>query len=268
MNPTGTLPDVADPAPPTLSVAGVPLCRQDLYTTIELLLGWLEEDGAPRRASVADLHTVSLAQADDALLDALQSADLVTADGSALQLLSRVLGHPLPDRIGGPELLPLIVGEACRHGHGVHFLGREDGITAQAVEVLTTLYPELDGSSWSAPSIDVSDPTTCRRAAETVRRSQADLVLVALGSPTQELFLQRYIDGLGCRLAIGLGKTFEVIIGRRSQAPVWLERLWLDELWNVCHEPARLLTRWRSDGRFLRGQIKQAVKLRFARTAV
>ena len=76
-------------------------------------------------------------------------------------------------------------------------------------------------------------------------------MLVALGHPKQELWIDRNRDRLTCRVAIGVGCVFDLVAGRRSRAPAWMRRTGLEWLHRVMQEPRRLLGRYLTDSRWL-----------------
>ena len=52
-------------------------------------------------------------------------------------------------------------------------------------------------------------------------------------------------------MAIGVGCTFDLIAGHRRRAPAWMQRVGLEWLFRVAHEPARLAKRYAIDGYWL-----------------
>jgi N-acetylglucosaminyldiphosphoundecaprenol N-acetyl-beta-D-mannosaminyltransferase len=77
-----------------------------------------------------------------------------------------------------------------------------------------------------------------------VRESQANILLVGMGVPRQEYFLDRYWADLGVNLAIGVGGSFDVIAGIRQRAPLWVQETGLEWLFRLIQEPGRLWQRY------------------------
>src|SRR5579884_3638492 len=115
--PSGPLPSVPAPAvavaPPAADpirakVLGVPLAVADYDQTLR----WMDDAVEQRRrvyVCVAAVHTVMACRDDARLREAVMDADLVLPDGQPLVWALRALGHTLPDRVYGPELM----GRAC-----------------------------------------------------------------------------------------------------------------------------------------------------------
>ena len=68
-------------------------------------------------------------------------------------------------------------------------------------------------------------------------RRKPHLVLVAFGCPKQDLFIERHLHELGCHVAVGVGGTFNFIIGRIKRSPM----LWttLSSHWEFSRQATR-----------------------------
>lgn len=82
---------------------------------------------------------------------------------------------------------------------------------------------------------------------ETINSAQAEVVLVALGNPTQEEWILASRERLNANLVIGVGALFDFWGGDKVRAPVFLQRLRLEWLYRLCLEPRRLVRRYTID---------------------
>jgi N-acetylglucosaminyldiphosphoundecaprenol N-acetyl-beta-D-mannosaminyltransferase len=83
-----------------------------------------------------------------------------------------------------------------------------------------------------------------------------------MGSPRQEIWLGRHFPQLTCRLALPVGGAFEVLAGRRSRAPVRLQKAGLEWAWRLAQEPRRLARRYLVDDlRFLPMVLRELCRL-------
>lgn len=55
---------------------------------------------------------------------------------------------------------------------------------------------------------------------EAVKAAQPDILLVAFGNPKQEKWIRMYAHELRVPIAIGVGGTFDMIVGVTKRAPV------------------------------------------------
>src|SRR5439155_11478568 len=83
-------------------------------------------------------------------------------------------------------------------------------------------------------------PEHDEEALRCIREARPDLLMVAYGSPEQELWFVRNRDRLGVPVAIGVGGSFDFIAGRARRAPRLLQRAHLEWLWRLLMEPWRI----------------------------
>lgn len=193
------------------------------------------------------------------LLNVLRSSDLVTADGFPIVWLSRIIGKPLKQRVTGSDLTPALAARAASDGLSLFLLGGGEGVAAAAAKSLQLANPMLKIAGTSAPFINTAGPALKDFAADdeavlkTINNSGADILLVGLGNPKQELWFNRNRHKLQVPVAIGVGGTFEFITGTIKRAPSWVQKLNLEWLFRIMQDPARL---WR---RYASGMIKLGV---------
>jgi UDP-N-acetyl-D-mannosaminuronic acid transferase (WecB/TagA/CpsF family) len=91
-----------------------------------------------------------------------------------------------------------------------------------------------------------------------VGEAGADILLVALGHPKQDLWIARNRDRLPVSVAIGVGGTFDLIAGRLHRAPAWARRSGLEWLFRFAQEPRRLGLRYAACAAWLLGVLVPA----------
>ena len=69
--------------------------------------------------------------------------------------------------------------------------------------------------------------------------AQPDLVFVALGSPKQELLIERFRTAHPGGFYMGLGGSFDIYAGVKKRAPLWMQRRGLEWLYRFLSEPSR-----------------------------
>lgn len=182
------------------------------------------------------------------LLPVLRGADFVCADGMPVVLLSRLLGCPLPERVAGADLVPLLAERAARDGLRLYFLGGAPDQTRKAEAILLERFPGLRIVGIDTPFVSPDDTEESRRQdAEICARINAarpDLLLVAFGNPKQELWLGRNAAQLKAAAAIGIGGSFNFLSGSVRRAPRWMQRSGLEWVYRIVQEPARLWKRY------------------------
>src|SRR3954462_9324640 len=116
---------VAPPSMPAQAVLGVPLALTDYEETLD----WIDAAIAHRRKGyicVAAVHTVMATQEDAELREAVVGADFTVPDGQPLVWAMNMLGHQLPSRVYGPDLMDRACERAARTGVRMYLYGGGD----------------------------------------------------------------------------------------------------------------------------------------------
>jgi N-acetylglucosaminyldiphosphoundecaprenol N-acetyl-beta-D-mannosaminyltransferase len=176
-------------------------------------------------------------------------ASLMLADGTPLVWASRLKGTPLPQRVAGSDLIGDLAARAARENRSMFFLGGNPGAAEGAARLLAQRCPGLRIAGTECPTLGF-ERDTVYLAGLTTRLVDArpDLVLVALGSPKQELLTTSLRPRLGAAWFLGVGVSFSFVTGEVRRAPRWLQRLGLEWTHRLVQEPRRLWRRYLVDG--------------------
>lgn len=247
-----------------VSVAGVPIDRLDMDAAVDRL-----RDALVRRRQV-QVATVNLdflvrAQRMPELMAVLGRTELNLADGMPVVWLSRLIGRPVPGRIAGADLVPRLMSELAQSGARVFLLGGEGGVAEAAARRLVREIPGIEVCGVHEPPRASLDDLENSGLVEMIEGSGASVLLVALGNPKQELWIARHRNRLpGIAIAVGVGCVFDILAGRVSRAPDWMQRAGLEWLYRLVNEPRRLAGRFARDATWL-ALISGRVLLRRAR---
>ena len=169
-------------------------------------------------------------------------ADLVLGDGAFVVWVSRLLGLPLPEKVSGSDLVAPLAACAAERGWRVFLLGAAPGVAAEAGRRLhAATGVHIVGAC--SPSIGADGSGDAELVAE-VRAARPDLVLVALGTPKQEVWIDAVRAALAPAVLVGVGATFDFIAGRQRRAPAFVSAMGLEWLFRLAHEPRRLWRRY------------------------
>jgi N-acetylglucosaminyldiphosphoundecaprenol N-acetyl-beta-D-mannosaminyltransferase len=171
----------------------------------------------------------------------VDGAALVVADGMPLIWSSRLLGCRLPERVAGVDLLERLCERAASEGFGLYLLGAREAVVQKLADKLKQRFPELILSGFADGHFS---PHQAEMRARAIAESGAQILVVAMGVPLQEYFIEEYWDLLGVPFAIGVGGSFDVMAGHRARAPAFMQRAGLEWLFRLAQEPRRLWKRY------------------------
>jgi N-acetylglucosaminyldiphosphoundecaprenol N-acetyl-beta-D-mannosaminyltransferase len=206
------------------------------------ILRWARQ-GESRYVCVATVNNVIEAYDDPDYQAAIEAADLVTPDGMPLVWGLRLLGVAGATRVYGPDLTPVVCRLATEQGVPVGFYGGAEDVLGALTARLERRFPGLQVVYRSSPPFRPLTPEEERQTVEGLHRSGARILFVGLGAPKQERWMARH-KGQVDAVMLGVGAAFDFLAGRKRQAPAAVQRLGLEWLFRLAHEPRRLWRRY------------------------
>jgi N-acetylglucosaminyldiphosphoundecaprenol N-acetyl-beta-D-mannosaminyltransferase len=218
-----------------IQICGVPV---DNVTEGEAIvrISELIAKGGPHQVVTVNPEFVVEARSNSAFRRVLAAADLATPDGFGLLVAARIRGTPLRERVTGVALTRLLAEQAARQGWRIFLLGAAPGVAERAADVLTEAYPGLTVAGCYSGSPRPEDEPGIRAM---ITAARPEILLVAYGHPAQDLWIARNQPFLRIPIAIGIGGTFDELVGVVRRAPAWLHRLGLKWLYRLITQPQR-----------------------------
>lgn len=171
---------------------------------------------------------------DMSLRKLLNSADLMLPDGAGVVLASKLLKTPLKEKVAGVDFAAGLLKLLAKNQQSVFLLGAKPGVAEKAAEKMVQMTPGLRIAGLHDGYFTDEAPIIAQ-----INESGADVLFVCLGSPKQELFMQRYRQALGVKIMIGLGGSLDAFAGTVKRAPQWMIRMNLEWLYRLIKEPKR-----------------------------
>ncbi len=172
---------------------------------------------------------------------------LLLADGMPIAWRGQLLtAQPWP-RVTGADLLPAVLASAEVQGHRVGFFGGSAQTHELLTEHLRHNYPALVVSGmWAPDSGDIDSRSDA--IASAIRTARTDILVVSLGKPRQEQWVDQYGFATGARVFLPCGGAIDFMAGQTRRAPEWMQRFGLEWFYRLTHEPRRLARRYLLQG--------------------
>jgi len=223
---------------PTRIVLGIPIVALRLKDISSVVIKLIETSGK-KSFFYVDAHHFNIANKDSSYKKILQTATFVHASGMGPVLASRILNNPLPERTPTPDFIEEIFVKASKKKWSFYLLGGEEDITRRAVEKIKKRFPDLVIAGYHHGFF-----TKDSVVVEKINRAKPDIVLVGMGPPKQEKWIEENKDKINARIFWGVGALFDVLSGKRKRAPVWMQRIGLEWVYRIGQEPGRLWKRY------------------------
>jgi len=226
---------------------GIPIDKFSLSEAVDRVIHALEHRTPlkPLLIMGPNAQLITLADSQPRFAAALRSADLNVPDGISIVLASRILGHPIAERVTGGDLMEQLCIEAARHNLSVFFLGGLPEAAEKTACKFQTQYPRFRlAGTYCPPRGFESDPFECTRIRKQISQAKPDLLCVAFGAPKQEIWMHDNCPTLPIGAAISVGAAFDTQAGLRRRAPQWTHRIGCEWLYRLVREPRRLWRRY------------------------
>lgn len=222
---------------PTVEILGVPVHRVDVPTTLDQIARWIASPTTTcRQICTVNPEFIIDAHRDARFAEVLRRADLRVPDGVGVLWAARLLGAPLRQRVTGSDGVYYISERAAREGWRVYFLGAAPGVAERAAQILSARYAGLQVAGAFAGSPAETDWPEIH---ERLLAAQPDILFVAYGHPRQDLWIDAHRDELPAKVAVGIGGALDFVTGVTRRAPRWVQRLGLEWLHRLIHQPWR-----------------------------
>ena len=167
-------------------------------------------------------------------LNILNTSQLVLADGISVVLASKIIGDPMQGRVTGVGFAQALAAAMAKEGRSIYLLGAKPGVAEQAAEKLLQTYPGLKIAGTHDGYFKEEDPVVTA-----INAAKPDALLVCLGAPKQEYFMEDHDADLEVPVMAGLGGSMDVLAGNVQRAPEFFQKYGLEWLYRLCKEPQR-----------------------------
>ncbi|HAJ32303.1 MAG TPA: hypothetical protein DCK79_02885 [Candidatus Atribacteria bacterium] len=209
----------------------------------------------PHQIVTPDTLAVLRARKDPEYQAILKSADLVTPDGAGILWATTTLNCPLPERVTGIDIIHNICRLAVKKRYSLYLLGSYPGVAREAALNLIRKYPGIKiagthhgyfGCEDSQNCEDVKNGNSDRNKEEEeiiteIKEKRPDILLVGMGVPKQEKWINKNLNRLDVPVCIGVGGSFDVLSGRIPRAPLWMQRHGMEWIYRSIKQPNRVL---------------------------
>lgn len=206
--------------------------------------------------ATANVDYVMRAYRNVAFKRTLLQANLIVADGVPVLWAARLQGQTLAGRVNGTDLAWHCARLSAELHQPIALIGGSPDVAEAAATRLQAYAP-------GARIIAIPTPTpltsaNSRTVLSYIHTAQASILLVGLSTGPQEEWIVEHWPHTEAPVVIGVGGSFDLISGRLSRAPRWMQRNGLEWLYRLSQEPQRLWRRYLLDDAPFVGLVLQA----------
>lgn len=169
--------------------------------------------------------------------DVLNSGDLIVPDGIGLIYASNHHNLGLESRVPGIELMEKMLKFSNTTKKSVFLLGGAPGVAEKAAEKINETFPNIVVKGWQDGYFK---PEEEFKVIDKINEKRPDILFVALGTPKQEIWMNKHRKILNAKVAMGVGGALDVWSGNAKRAPKFFRNLGLEWLYRLIREPKRI----------------------------
>ena len=188
-----------------------------------------------------NVNSVNLTLNDPALKERLNRGDRCFPDGSGMRLAAKHIGVRICENVNGTDMLPILCAAAQKTKKSIYMLGSKPGVADKAAQKLLQTYPDLN---IAGTQDGYFAPEQTDNVISSINQSGADILLVAMGSPVQEEWLEKHAAQLECNTALAVGGLLDFYSGNIARAPLWMRELGMEWVWRLLQEPKTKFNRY------------------------
>jgi len=197
--------------------------------------------GVPHKVMYVNAHCMMVSKKDKKYRAILNNADLVYADGVGVVLAEKLFGERLPCRVTATESITEFCKGFAQEGLSIYLLGAHADVLEKAANQLKQAVPSLDivGIHHGYFSPDEND-----KIIRTIVNAKPDILLVGLGVPYQEKWIEKNAQPLNVPVIWSVGGLFDFLAGNWKRGPKFLTDRGLEWFFRLISNPTRLWKRY------------------------
>ena len=210
---------------------------------LERITGWVARGDRGRRVMYVNAHVLNQSLEQPHLREALHEADLVYCDGYGVRLAAKALEVQIPHRMTGADWIWDLAALCEPLGLSIYLLGSEPGHAAEAATKLLRRHPRLRIVGTHHGYFELGS-AHAERVLEDVNARRPDILLVGMGTPKQELWVEQNAGAVDAGVLWTVGALFDYVSGHTPRAPSWLSDNGLEWIFRLAIEPQRMWRRY------------------------
>lgn len=205
----------------------------------------LRQSNLGGRVVTPNMHFFSLIRKTPALLELVNSHELILCDGVPIVWLSKLTNNPIPTRIAGSDFLVEMMNYSSSASLCVAFIGGTSDTHRRIQKRINYEFPGIRRAIFSNANLPHANSIYDEKDfLNTAKILQPDIFFVGLGFPKQEQVSQLLFEIFPRSWFINIGMGINYLSEEMNRCPLIMQRLGLEWIWRLLNEPRRLYRRY------------------------
>lgn len=200
--------------------------------------------GAKTIINTINAHSYIVAKKDSDFKTALETSDILLADGEGIVLMIKKLNGQKIKKVAGADIHQSLLDLAQEKGLRCFYLGASETTLKLIEKKHIPIYNRIKFGFFSPPFKKEFSKEDTALMVEKVNSFSPDILFVGMTAPKQEKWVMQNKDDIDANIICSIGAVFDFVAETKKRAPQWAINLKLEWLY-------RSFTAWRLMRRYL-----------------
>lgn len=211
---------------------------------VEKIFNEFPQKNFPTVITVLDAASVMRTEVDPWYKSYLERSEYIFADGYYVYLAAKLLKMEIKEQVTGYDLTDEIFRRSKINNKKIFFIGAEEETLNSMLKSIKSIHGEEIIAGSRNGYFKESDLNSI---VENIKKSGADIILVGIGYPKREIFIDVAKEKLNHSTILGVGGVFDILGGKTKRAPKIFIKTKIEWLYRFILEPKRLWDRVAND---------------------
>lgn len=212
-----------------ISISDIVIDSLTMEETIAIVNDYIIKN-EPLHLMGVNADKINLANKNIEVKKIINDCGVINADGASVILAAKFLNKPLPERVAGIDLMTKLLALSNEKRYGIYFLGAEESTLLKMIDILKKEYPKINILGYRNGYFEDSEYNNIR---EEILNCNPEIVFIGITSPKKEILIKKLQTDNLKSVFMGVGGSFDVLSGKISRAPEWMQNNNLEWLFRM-----------------------------------
>lgn len=216
----------------TIYTCGVkinPLLPEEILSQVNT---WVDEGRTGIQITGVNVEQIALLEKDKDFSSYLNASDIVNIDGTIVYLFLKMKGFKVKQKALCADILYLFLEDANKKGESIYLLGATQDTVELVANNLQNQYPNISIAGLHNGYFKDDDEVI-----DDIRAKSPKYLFLGMPSPMKERFITKNKNNLNSVVCFGVGGMFDIIAGKASRAPGWVQKSGLEWFYRITQNP-------------------------------
>jgi N-acetylglucosaminyldiphosphoundecaprenol N-acetyl-beta-D-mannosaminyltransferase len=200
---------------------------------LDSILRWNSES-KKRNIYYVNAHCLNIASENKEYCDVLHHADLVYPDGASIVWGSSILGGCKIKKLSLIHWIDQLFDFIVRNNLRIYIIAGKPGLISKAVNNILEIHPKMNITGFNNGYLTKESQ---KKIFNEINRTSPDILFVGMGSPNQEIWINKNRERISAKTCWAVGALFDYIAGEERIVPGWVNDLGFEWLWRLYMDP-------------------------------